>query len=141
MPLTLTSGATVITLPEDLHWVDELTPWKVSQVIEYSLTGAMIIQESAKLAGRPITLQSGTAGGSAYGWATREQVEALQALEATAGGANMTLSVPTHEAANRTYTVRFRRDTAAIEAAQIKIVLPPAPTDWYSLVLRLIVVT
>lgn len=140
MPLTLTSGATVITLPEDLHWVDELTPWKVSQVIEYSLTGAMIIQESAKLAGRPITLQSGTAGGSAYGWATREQVEALQALEATAGGV-MTLSVPTHEAANRTYTVRFRRDTAAIEAAQIKIVLPPAPTDWYSLVLRLIQVT
>jgi hypothetical protein len=133
MPLTLTSGATVITLPEDLQWVDEFAPWKVAQVFEHSLSGALIVQESAKLAGRPITLQSG----SNYAWATRETVEALQALEAVANGPNMTLSVPTHEAANRTFTVRFRRDTGAIEAAQIKLILPPAPTDWYSLTLRL----
>ena len=85
------------------------------------------------VAGRPITLQSG----SDYAWATRETVQALQTLEAVANGPNMTLSVPTHEAANRTFSVRFRRDAAAIEAAQIKMLLPPAPTDWYSLTLRL----
>jgi len=133
MPLTLTSGATVITLPVDLQWVDEFSPWKVAQVFEHSLSGALIVQESAKLAGRPITLQSG----SNYAWATRETVQALQTLEAVANGPNMTLSVPTHEAANRTFSVRFRRDAAAIEAAQIKMLLPPAPTDWYSLTLRL----
>jgi len=137
MSLTLTSGATVITLPEDLQWVDEFAPWKVAQVLEHSLTGALIVHESAKLVGRPITLQSG----SNSGWAARSVVEQLQALEATANGVNMTLSVPTHEAANRTFTVRFRRDAGAIEAAQIKLILPPAPTDYYSLVLRLIQVT
>jgi len=67
----------------------------------------------------------------------RSVVEALEALEAVANGPNMTLSVPAHEAANRTFSVRFRRDTVAIEAAQIKLKLPPAPTDWYSLTLRL----
>lgn len=133
MPLTLTSGATVITLPEDLAWVDEFAPWKVAQVFEHSLSGALIVHESAKLAGRPITLQSG----SNYGMATRAVVEALQALEAVANGPSMTLSVPTHEAANRTFTVTWRRDTGAIEAVQLKTILPPAPTDWYSLTLRL----
>lgn len=137
MPLTLTSGATVITLPEDLQWVDEFTPWKVAQVFEHSLSGALIVQESAKLAGRPITLQSG----SNWGWATRDVVEALQALEAVASGPNMVLSVPAHEAANRAFTVRFRRDTGAIEAAPIKLVLPPAPTDYYSLTLRFLQVS
>ena len=137
MPLTLTSGATVISLPEDLVWVDEFRPWKVSQVFQHSLSGALIVQESAKLAGRPITLQSG----SDYGWASRAVVEALQALELVANGPVMTLSVPAHESANRTFSVRFRRDAAAIEAAQIKPILPPAPTDWYSLILRLMQVS
>lgn len=137
MALTLTSGSTVITLPEDLQWVDEFAPWRVAQVVEYSLGGVMIVHESARLTGRPITLQ----GGGNYGWATRETVEALQALEAVANGPAMTLSVPAHEAANRTFTVRWRRDAGAIDATQIKVVLPPAPTDWYSLTLRLMVVT
>jgi hypothetical protein len=127
----------VITLPEDLQWVDEFAPWKVAQVFEHSLSGALIVQESAKLAGRPITLQSG----GDFGMASRAVVEALQTLEAVANGPTMTLTVPAYEAADRTFAVRFRRDTPAIEAAPLKVILPQAPTDWYSLTLRLLQVS
>lgn len=133
MYTTLTRGATTINLPEDIQWVDEFLPWKVQQVTEYSLTGALIVHESAKLAGRPITLQSG----SDFAWVTRETVDALRALEEVAGAANMTLSIPTYPTGTRDFTVRFRRDQAPIEAAQLKHRTPPAPTDYYSLVLRL----
>ena len=137
MSLTLTSGATVITLPEDLQWVDEFTPWKVAQVLEHSLTGALIVHESAKLVGRPITLQSGPN----FAWVARSVVDQLRALEDVANGVNMTLVIPDYPSGTRSFTVRFRRDSGAIEAAQIKFKSPPAPTDYYSLVLRLIQVT
>jgi len=133
MALTLTSGATVITLPEDIQWVDEFGSWKVQQISETSLTGALIVHESAKLAGRPLTFQSG----SDFAWAPLSTVNALRALEDVAGGPNMALSVPGYPSGQRAFTVRFRRDPVAIEAAPIKHQTPPAPADWYSLVLRL----
>lgn len=136
MAITLTSGATTVTLPEDLQWVDEFQPWAVSQVQEFSLTGALIIHESARLAGRPITLQSG----SDFAWVTRATVDALRALSEVAPGPLMTLSLPAYPSGARTFSVRFRRDQPCIEAAPIKHKTPPAPTDYYSLVLRLMVV-
>ncbi len=131
--ITLTSGLTVVLLPEDLQWLDEFVAWKVAQVLEHSLTGALIVHESGKLAGRPITLQSG----ADFAWVERSVVEELQALEAVANGPNMTLSIPGYPSGEREFTVRFRRDSGAIEAAQLKHKTPPAPTDYYSLVLRL----
>lgn len=136
MAITLTSGGTTITLPEDLQWVDEYQPWAVSQVQEFSLTGALIIHESARLAGRPITLQSG----SDFGWITRAVADQLRTLSETAPGPLMTLSLPAYPSGTRTFSVRFRRDQPCIEAAPIKHKTPPAPTDYYSLVLRLMVV-
>ena len=55
-----------ITLPGDLLWSDEFTAWKVGQAQRRSLTGAMVIQESAVQVGRPITLQTTTAGSNRY---------------------------------------------------------------------------
>ena len=46
------SGA--IDLPADLQWSDEFTAWRVGQQARTSLTGALIVQESARQAGRPI---------------------------------------------------------------------------------------
>lgn len=133
MAITLTSGATVVTLPADLQWVDEFQTWKVQQIVETSLSGALIVHESARLAGRPITLSSG----SGFAWVRRSVVDVLRGLEATANGPHMTLSLPDYPSGARTFTVRFRRDAQAIEAAPIKFKAPPAPDDYYSLVLRL----
>lgn len=139
LTITLTSGATTVTLPGDLQWVDEMTPWKVAQVYEHTLTGALMISESARLAGRPITLQSG----ADYGWVQRSAIEQLQALVEVANGPVMTLAIPDYPvgSGNRTFSVRFRRDTGALESAQLKHRTPPAPTDWYSIVLRLMQVS
>ncbi len=139
LTITLTSGATVVTLPGDLQWVDEMTPWKVAQVYETTLTGALLITESARLAGRPITLQSG----ADFGWVQRSVIEQLQALIDVPNGPVMTLALPDYPVGSgtRDFSVRFRRDTGAIESAQLKHKTPPAPTDYYSLVLRLMQVS
>ena len=66
-------------LPDDLAWIDRYG-WQSMQVsVEYSLTGAAIIQMSEKLAGRPITLQ----GADDRAWATREMADTLKAMQAT----------------------------------------------------------
>lgn len=70
-----------IELPGDLSWPDRYTWNAVAVSSEYSLTGALIIQSSTKLAGRPITLE----GADNRAWATRDQVTAIQALQAVAG--------------------------------------------------------
>ena len=139
LTITLTSGSTVITLTGDLQWSDEMTPWKVAQVYEHTLTGALLVSESGKLAGRPITLQSG----ADFGWVPRSTILQLQDLAAVANGPVMTLSLPDYPigSGTRDFSVRFRRDTGAIESAQLKHRIPPAPTDWCSLVLRLMQVS
>ncbi len=55
-----------IELPDDLLWVDEFDWNPVAQDIERSLTGALMVQEQAKLYGRPITLTGGDEAGMGY---------------------------------------------------------------------------
>jgi hypothetical protein len=132
--IVLQSGATTILLPEDIPWVDEYTDWRAAQTLDYSLTGALIIHESARLAGRPITLQSG----ANWGWVRRSVAEALRTLSDSVGSATMTLTMPTHPSGTRNFTVRFRRtDGGAVEAAPIRFKAPPADTDYYSLIVRM----
>jgi hypothetical protein len=70
VPTTLTRGATTLTLP-DLLWPDEFAWQAVEQTTIYTITGALIVQASAKQAGRPVTLQSGA-------WFTRADLETLR---------------------------------------------------------------
>lgn len=128
-----------ITLPADLDWTDEFTAWKVGQNIRTSLTGARIVQEAALQAGRPVTLESGQDTASNwYGVLTLDVLRQLQAIEAVAGAAPMTLTMPAHNSGDRAITVIWRRsDGAAIEAKQIKRIWPQRDADYYSVTLRL----
>ena len=92
--MALTLGA--LTLPQGLRWADEFD-WSplAQQATEYSLTGALIVQQAVKQAGRPITLE----GGREFAWLTRTEVAALKAL--LDAGEEMTLTL--HDA--RTFTV------------------------------------
>lgn len=45
-----------ITLPDTLHWQDEFTWAKITKQVAYSVSGALLIEESVKQAGRTITL-------------------------------------------------------------------------------------
>ncbi|MFP5300122.1 hypothetical protein R2R70_02755 [Cobetia sp. SIMBA_158] len=67
-----------IVLPDDIQWTDELVSHSVGQVQTPTLTGALIIEESAQAAGRPITLASGNGA-----WVTRATALALTELAAT----------------------------------------------------------
>ena len=129
-----------IELPYDIQWSDEHTAWKVGQIVRPTLTGALIIQESALQAGRPITLRGYDDGGLRYvAPITLATLDALRALEETAGGASMTLILPAAGDTTRTFTVRFRRtDGPAIEATPIKYQIPAESGDWFLATLRLL---
>lgn len=118
-----------ITLPEDLIWSDEFGWTAVRQSTTYSLTGALIVEEASRQAGRPITLIDG--------WAKRELVEQLYGL----------IQQPSHThtlTINGTdYSVIFRHDDEGAMAAvpvQPVAVADAAPDDWYRLTLRFLVV-
>ncbi|WP_368199089.1 hypothetical protein [Aeromonas sp. R7-4] len=62
-----------LQLPDDLIWRDEFDWAPVEQVVTPTLSGALLVEETAKPEGRPITL---------VGHCPRATVLALKALEA-----------------------------------------------------------
>ena len=84
-----------VRLSDGLRWSDEFAWSPLAQASEYSLTGALIVEQAIKQAGRPITL----VGGKDFAWLTRAELATLKTkLNA---GATMTLSL--HDA--RTFAV------------------------------------
>lgn len=115
-----------ISLPDDIVWLDELDWTPVQQAREYTLSGALVLQEAAVQAGRPITLGGGV-------WARRDTVEALRTL-ADAPAADHTLDLRGTE-----YTVAFVRPQP-ITATPVIRYADPAPADPHDITIRLITV-
>lgn len=67
-----------IPLPDDIQWTDEFNGYGVGQTVTRTLTGAMVIEESAQTSGRRITLASNGAA-----WVTQSVASQIQALAAT----------------------------------------------------------
>lgn len=125
MAITLAS----LTLPDDLIWTDEFAFDAVAQSQTRTEGGALIIEETALIAGRPITL----AGGADAAWITRAQLIALRAL-ADAPSTPRVLTL--HD--GRTFSVMFARP--AIEADPIIAFNAPIPGDFYAVILNLFTV-
>lgn len=121
-----------VTLPEDLVWTDELNYSSVAQNKQRTLTGALIVQESAKIKGRPITL-TGTAES---GWIDRATLLTLQTLVDTVDN-DLVLNFN-----GTNYNVRFDRDNglSPITTAQIIDCSDPTAIDPYSIVIKLMTV-
>lgn len=105
MAITLST----ITLPQGLRWSDEFAWSPLAQASEYGLTGSLLVEQTLKQAGRPITL----VGGRDFAWMTRSEVSTLKTLLDT--GAAMTLTL--HDA--RSFTV--------IPAADEPLTVTPLP--------------
>lgn len=120
--ISLTIGAVVIELPAGFVWADEYTWAPVVQKAEIAVTGALIVQEGAQSAGRPITLM----GGEDACWITRADLVTLYASMQTAGQ-QMTLTL--HD--SRAFTVMWRRDPQPIEAVQLLKTEAPDDTTLY----------
>ena len=130
--MAITLGA--ITLPAGLAWSDEFAWSPVSARSSYSLTGALIVEQSTKLAGRPITLIGQSSGNDHTAWISRANLLTLQTALETAGA---TFTLTLHDA--RVFSVIARPDdNSPVEADPLPVVgsfLPanPQTADWYLL--------
>lgn len=70
------SQSIVISIPDQLYWIDEYKWSKKIQTQEYAISGSLIVEEWVKLAGRPITLQ----GGEDRVWVDKNTVIQIQTL-------------------------------------------------------------
>lgn len=71
-----------VQIPRSMVWVDEHDWTPVEKSIDYSITGALLVDVGVKQAGRPITLQAENDSG----WIRRDVLHALHALAAVPGG-------------------------------------------------------
>lgn len=132
MAITLTDGTTVLELDPDLYWDDEFTWAAVAQNVEYSLTGAMVVDVGQRQSGRPITLR---AEDDRSGWLTRAALAQLQGW-ADVPGQLMTLTLR-----GASYTVLFRHhDGGPFDARPVVHFADPQPSDWLLATLRFITV-
>ncbi|MGQ9815176.1 MAG: hypothetical protein ACUVR3_08505 [Candidatus Roseilinea sp.] len=114
-----------IRLPDGLRWEDELTWTPISQATEYSLTGALLIQEGVRQTGRPVTLVGGRSGHRSYAWMTRAEVIALRAaLDVT--GTRFTLTL--HDGRRLPVTARHDGD-GPLNVSPVPIVDDIGPAD------------
>lgn len=119
-----------VELPRGMLWVDEFAWSAVQKGVDRSITGAQIIDVSAKLEGRPITLQ----GTESQGWISRATLLAVQTLANNPEGEyDLVL------ADGRSFRVQFAPDTP-LEAQPISRPELPATTHPYVATLRLITV-
>lgn len=125
----------VIALPDGLAWIDEQEWSPIDQQTSYSLTGALMVEEAEKQAGRPITLIGQSDGNTHTAWITRAALAALRtALDTPLAQFTLTL----HD--GRTFTVIPRRDgTGPLDAEPlpaVKSFFPRNPDDDYLYILK-----
>lgn len=123
MAITLSA----ITLPQGLVWSDEFAWSDLAQSTTYTLTGSLVVEQTTRQAGRPITL----VGGRDFAWLTRAQLVALKEL--LDAGAPMTLTLHDH----RAFTV-LPAGPDALDVAPLPIVKDSGPANpssgtWYVL--------
>jgi hypothetical protein len=113
-----------VTLPDDLLWTDEHSYTPVVAAVDYSITGALLVETAARQAGRTISL---SAPDTSMAWLPRSSVEVLTAWYAVAG-LQMLLTL----ADGRVFTVAFRhQDAPALDATPVRKFATPDPDhDW-----------
>lgn len=126
--LTHTASSTTVTLPDALSWADEYTWSPVEQTKTWTTTGALLIEEGTKQAGRPITLE----GSEDRTWCTRAVVDQLHAWAQTAGRVLvLTLRGVAHN-------VTFDHERGALQGLPVLFYADAAiaSDDWYVPTLR-----
>lgn len=125
---TLSDGVTTLDLSPDLLWSDEFTWQAVEASVTRTWTGALVVQNTARVAGRPITLEGDAPN---VGWLTRTQLEQCH------GWASIPeqMLALTYRGVNR--TVFFRHQDGAIESTPVVPFNDVQPGDFYVVRLRL----
>lgn len=128
MPTTLTYQSTTVTLPDDLYWADEFAWQPVQQTAERTITGALVIQQATRIAGRSITLRPDSEGAA---WVSRGVLEELLGW-ATIPQCEMTLSYR----GISTQVIWRHHDGEVIEASPVIHYADALSADWYTATLK-----
>lgn len=130
--VNLATSASVV-LPHDLLWVDELSWSPVVTSTTYTLPGALVVESSKKLSGRPITLQSQL---DDMGWVKRSDILTLLNWAAIENQQfRLDLEYPTDA---RQFNVIFDQSSSPINATPVKGFPSHASDDWFRLTLKFI---
>ena len=125
---TLGDGVTTIDLADDIDWADEFAWSPIARKLDYSLTGALIVKSSTKLAGRPITLQSQADSG----FLPRSTIVQLNTW--AKAGTQLAITIR-----GQSFSVIFDPAASpAIQSAPVVYYSDPLGTDWYSATLKFI---
>ena len=121
----------VIGFDQDMLWPDEFTWSGIAQTQPvYTLSGAVLVQQGMKLAGRPITLSAD------WVWHTRETVVALQEWSYVPG-----LKMLLKHYDGRQFNVCFRyHDGSMTNVEPVRYSTPEQGSDKYTLSLQLMTV-
>lgn len=133
MKLTDTVTNEVVHLPNDLLWVDEYNWTPVGKTSKYSLAGALIIEQSVRLAGRPITLEPSD---DSMAWVTRATVNKLRSMAATLNRKfRLKLEYPQD---TREFLVTFAPEDSPIESRPVKPFPEHDSNAWHHIKLKFI---
>lgn len=133
--MAITLGS--IVLPSGLYWSDEHAWSPVEQATDRTLTGALVLEESIKTKGRPITLSGAKDGNQYTAWVALDEsflgFSSLTALRSTLLAAGVELTLTLHD--GRTFNVAPRHDgDGPISVTPLAALgnLPPAnpPASW-----------
>lgn len=120
--LTRTDTNEVLNLPDRLRWTDEYSWQGLGQSSpQYSLGGALIIQQGMKLAGRPITLSND----DNKNWLKKQDVMKLQEW------ANLPELALILNYQNREFRVIFANHQQALTADPVAWTHDETGEDWY----------
>ena len=126
-----------LVLPSGLYWSDEDDRSPVEQATDRTLTGALVLEESIKTKGRPITLSGAKDGNQYTAWVALNEsflgFSSLTALRSALLIAGVELTLTLHD--GRTFQVAPRHDgDGPISVTPLAALgnLPPAnpPASW-----------
>lgn len=126
----------VIHLPYDLYPIDELDWSPVTASAVYTLSGAYVVQQSVKKAGKPITLQSDSNQG--LGLVTRDVVNRLHE-QCAIPDATFEMAYEA-DGVVKQLTVMFDHSQTPIKAVPAKGFNSPNLDDYFAVTLRFVVV-
>lgn len=131
--LTHEESGDKLTLNPHFIFEDEFSYSELAQQQSYSLTGALLVENSIKRAGRPITLTLKRSRNRLEGGATRKDVAALNEWVRRYHSEPLILTIH-----GRSYRVIFRaHDGLPVEAEEVKRYSNPDSTDYVALTVRL----
>jgi hypothetical protein len=130
MSIVLTDGTNTVDLPKDILWEDEHNWDSVVQQMNYTITGALVVEASQKQAGRPVTLKSR----DDMSWIPKIDHDQIRTWANTVGK-QLTLTIRSTQ-----HTVIFNHADTSVESEVLGYYRDSQQPKWYKMTIRLLII-